>query len=55
MTLSPRDTSFHPGEVCPDCICGIFQSLLRKYFDGLLKNPLSEGEQHMPTPEADFL
>lgn len=26
MTLSPKDTSSssHTGEVCPDCICGIF-------------------------------
>lgn len=56
MILPPKDiSSSHAGEVCPDCICGIFLSLLKKYFDGLLKNPLSVGEQRMSTPEADFL
>lgn len=55
-TLSPKDTSLssHTGEVCPDCICGIFLFLLKKCFDGLLRNPLSVGEQHILTPELVF-
>lgn len=34
---------------------GFFLFLLKKYFGALLKNPLYVGEQHVPTPEADFL